>query len=330
MNRPEEIGHLTADDLEKYFHQPLPAVRRLSAQPPTYLLIDPATDQIRLRVPPGFGAPDVTTFDRITFDVVQELDEDDEWFELTIDATENHHEAYLVIAAIVDLVVNGTSFTDAVADGLRSFEELLLRKRRLTDEQQVGLFGELLFLEHAITHGTALNVVDAWAGADREEHDFLFDGFSVEVKCTRSESRIHSIASASQLQPSPDRALYLLSIQVTAASSASQGRALGDVVASIRDGLSNQSRQIFDKKLEDVGWRHDDTDLYQRRWSLRSVPRTFLVDDDFPALTPKHIADIVPQPSHVVGVQYRLDLTQFEAAAVTPELLDEFCKEPKP
>lgn len=326
----DEVGHLNADDIEKYFHQPLPAVRRLSAQPPTYLLIDPATERIRLRVPPESGAPDVTAFDRITFDVVQELGEDDEWFELTIDATENHHEAYLVIAAIVDLVVNGTSFTDAVADGLRSFQELLLRKRRLTDEQQIGLFGELLFLEHAITHVTAPNVVNAWAGADREEHDFLFDGFSVEVKCTRSESRIHLIASASPLQPSPERPLYLLSVQVTAAGAASQGRALGDVVASIRDDLSEQSRQLFDMKLEDVGWRHDDTELYQRRWSLRSVPRTFLVDDDFPALTPKRIADIVPQPSHVVGVQYRLDLTQFEAATAVPELLDEFCKEPQP
>lgn len=326
----DEIGHLTADDIEKYFRQPLPAVRRLSAHPPAYLLIDPVAERIRLRVPPESGAPDVTAFDRIAFDVVQEIGEDVEWFELTIDAAENHHEAYLVIAAIVDLVVNGTSFTDAVADGLRSFQELLLRKRRLTDEQQIGLFGELLFLEHAMTHVTAPDVVNAWAGADREEHDFLFDGFSVEVKCTRSESRIHLIASASQLQPSPDRPLYLLSVQVTAAGAASQGRALGDLVAGIREDLSEQSRHLFDTKLEDAGWRDDDTELYPRRWSLRSTPRTFLVDDDFPALTPKRIADIVPQSSHVVGVQYRLDLTQLAAAAAIPELLDEFCKEPQP
>lgn len=330
MTGGEVVGHLTADDIEKYFHQPLPALRRLSAQPPTYLLIDPSAERIRLRVPPESEVPDVTAFDRIAFDVVQEPGEDVEWFELSIDATENHHEAYLVIAAIVDLVVGGRSFTDAVADGLRSFQELLLRKRRLTDEQQIGLFGELLFLEHAITHATAIDVINAWVGASREEHDFVFDGFSVEVKCTRSESRIHLIASASQLQPSPDRPLYLLSMQVTAAGAASRGRGLGDLIAGIRDALSEQSRHVFEKKLEDAGWRDDDTELYQRRWSLRSIPRTFLVDDNFPALTPKRIAEIVPQPSHVVGVQYRLDLTQLEAAAAIPELLDEFCKESQP
>jgi len=326
----DEIGHFTADDIEKYFHQPLPAVRRLSAQPPTYLLIDPATERIRLRVPPESGAPDVTAFDRITFDVVQELGNDVEWFELTIDARENHHEAYLVIAAIVDLVVNGTSFTDAVADGLRSFQELLLRKRRLTDEQLIGLLGELLFLEHAITHMPELDVVNAWAGSDLEEHDFLFDSFSVEVKCTRSESRIHTIASASQLQPSLDRPLYLLSVQVTAAGAAYQGRGLGDLIASIREDLSDQSRHLFDKKLEDAGWRDDDAELYQRRWVLRSVPRAFLVDDDFPALTPTRLAAVVPQASHVISVQYRLDLTQLEAEAAIPGLLEEFCKEPQP
>lgn len=327
MSGGDEIGHLTADDIEKYFRQPLPAVRRLSAHPPTFLMIDPATEQIRLRVPPEPRAPDVAVFDRITFDVVQEIGEDDAWFQLTIDAAENHHEAYLVVAAIVDLVVSGTPFTDAVADGLHSFQELLLRKRRLTDEQQVGLFGELLFLEHAIAQFPDRDAIKAWAGADLEEHDFLFDGFSIEVKCTRSESRTHLIASASQLQPSPDRPLYLLSIQVTAAGAAFQGKGLGELIANIRDGLSEQSRHLFDKKLEDAGWRDADAELYQRRWSLRSVPRPFLVDDDFPALTPKRIADVVPQASHVVGVQYRLDITQLEAAAEVPELLDEFCKE---
>lgn len=329
MGAGDEIGHLTADDIEKYFLQPLPAVRRLSAQPSTYLLIDPGTEQIRLRVPPESGVPDVTTFDRITFEVVQELGEDDEWFELAIDATDNHHEAYLVIAAIVDLVVNGNPFTDAVAEGLRSFQELLLRKRRLTGEQQIGLFGELLFLEHAMTHVSAPDVINAWTGADREEHDFLFEALSVEVKCTRSESRIHVITSASQLQPSPERPLYLLSVQITAAGAAAQGRGLGDVIRGIRGALPEQSRHLFDKKLEEVGWRDEDAELYQRRWVLRSAPRAFLVDDDFPALTPKRIATVVPQASHVIGLQYRLDLTQLEAEAAIPELLEEFCKEPQ-
>lgn len=326
----DEIGHLTADDLEKYFRQPLPAVRRLSAQPPTYLLIDPATEQIRLRVPPEPGFPDVMAFDRITFEVVRELGEDDEWFELAIDATDNHHEAYLVMAAIVDLVVSGTPFTDAVTEGLRSFQELLLRKRRLTDEQQIGLFGELLLLEHAITHVPAPDVVGAWTGTDQEEHDFLFEALNVEVKTTRSEKRIHVITSASQLQPSPERPLYLLSVQVTAAGAAAQGRGLGDVIGNIREDLPEPSRHLFDKKLEEIGWRDDDAELYQRRWVLRSAPRAFLIDDDFPALTPSRIAAIVPQASHVIGVQYRLDLTQLEADATIPELLEEFCKEPQP
>jgi hypothetical protein len=318
--------HLTSDDLDAYYRGAIRATRRLASEPDCVLIIDPELDRILLRVPVGESAPDVSMFDRIELDVVQDYGSDDEWFELAIDATGNRYEAYHVIASIVDLMIGGVGFGPAVAETLASFKDILSRRQRLTDEQQVGLLGELLFLEHCLDRIGPQEALDAWLGAAGEEHDFVFASFDVELKSTRSEARVHVINSTTQLESSPNRPLYLLSQQFTAAGAAKRGATLPNVINRIRKTLGPQKRRVLDTEVEKIGWRDEDEALYPNRWVSRSEPRAYIVDEDFPAITPTRLASAVPKPEHVVSVQYRLDVTQLEAAPA-PYPVDQFCQE---
>ena len=318
--------HLTSDDLDVYYRGGIRATRKLSSQPECLLVIDPESDRIILRTPASESGPDVTAFDRISLDVVQDYGVDEEWFELAIEAAGNRYEAYHVIASIVDLLIGGIGFGRAVTETLASFKDLLSRRQRLTDEQQVGLLGELLLLEHCIDLIGAEEALDAWLGAAGEEHDFVFHAFDVEIKSTRSEARVHMINSVSQLQASPDRPLYLLSVQLTAAGAAKAGATLSNVVSRLRRSLRAQPRRVLDGELGKVGWRDEDAELYPNRWVHRSDPRAYLVDQDFPAITGSRLAAAIPRVEHVVGVQYRLDVTQLDWQRA-PYPVDQFCQE---
>lgn len=321
-------AHLTVDDIEAYFHGGMRATRKLADSPQCLLVIDPQLEQMALRTPvrDTAAAPDVSMFDRISFDVVEVYGEVGEWFELTIESAGNRFEAYHVIADIVDLLVGGVAFRAAVTESLQSFKDILSKKQRLTEEQQVGLLGELTLLEFCVAELGIQPSLDAWLGAQGEEHDFVFPSFDVEIKSTRSEARVHMINSVTQLESSPGRPLFLLSLQFTAAGAARQGVSLADVINRLRRELGTQHRRVFDSELASVGWRDEDETLYPRRWVKRSAPTAYLADEAFPAITSSRLASVLPSPEHVVSVQYRLDVTQM-VPSLAPHPIDRFCTE---
>jgi hypothetical protein len=64
--------------------------------------------------------------------------------------------------------------------------------------------------------------------------------------------------------------------------------------------------------LDELGWRSDDADLYPTFWVLRTQPRAYAVQGDFPAMTPKAVGSRVPNFGLVSDVSYRVDLTDLE------------------
>jgi hypothetical protein len=317
-----QSSRLSGDDVEAYFRAGFFSRRKVLDSPETYIEFDPQQEWIRLRTPAAESAPELNGFERMTVDVIDELGAG-VWAELRVDAREMHYEAYLILASVVDLMRGGLSFAAAISEGVDSFRELLKTKRKLTDEAQIGLLGELLLAEHALGTQSAEYVLSAWLGPDREEHDFVFLSFDTEVKTTRGEQRIHLINSVTQLEPTPGRPLYLLSIQVTAAGAAEQGSTLGEQIAAIRRMLDSRLVRAFESRLESLGWRDSDADQYPKRWVLRSAPRAYLVDDSFPAITSSRLQKAVPQPELVGGVQYRVDVTTVEAS-IAPEPVASF------
>jgi hypothetical protein len=211
----DDADHLTPETVEEYFRTGVATALPLDTGLQAVLEIDPQRDELRLLLPAAGADPEVTAFERISLRRGPLAGRAGEWFTIELDARGIHYEAYSLIESILDQVQSGASLRHAVSEAVAQFKGLLASRARLTAEKEAGLIGELLVLRHLIDTLGEEGALQAWLGPDSEEHDFGFVAYDAEVKTTRSEDRIHLIGSETQLQPQPDRPLYLVSIQIT-------------------------------------------------------------------------------------------------------------------
>lgn len=319
----DQITHLTAETLDEYFRAGTPVPLRLAGAPVRLLRIDPPSQTIELWTPVDGPEPDVTKLSRVSLDTDQIGD--DPCYVVTVDARNAHYEAYSLLAAIVDDLQAGRTLQVATARSLDTYENLLERRGRISEEKALGLIGELLVLEHLVGAIGENQAVRAWLGPGNEEHDFVLDVIDAEVKTTLAERRTHLIGSETQLQLSPGRPLWLVSIQLTRAGAADQGFGLPETINRIRSGLSS-TRSLIDGYFGTQGWSDLDSDLYPERYMWRSRPAAFEVDDRFPAITRTRLNSVVPQPELVVQVSYRVDVTSL-APGSPPGALGGFVQE---
>lgn len=325
MTPPEQGGVFTPETLDRYLQSGHPSVHRIGEQPECTLLIEPHLRTLRLRTPATDSLPELGGYDRIKFDIIEEPGEAGIWFDLAIDADGVAFEGYSLIMAVADHLQAGQQFKQAVSDALATFRELLARRRGLSDEQEVGLFGELAVFEHLIDSIGEEAATASWLGPDSEEHDFVIPECDLEVKTTRAEGRVHVIGAASQLTTSPDRPLYLVSIQITGGGAATGGETLPQRVQRIRT-LLGKSGRVFDERLRSLGWDAASApETYTRRFLPRSAPRTYQIDERFPAINHEGIARIVARPELVVSLAYRIDVTGLTASE-PPAALTGFCE----
>lgn len=317
--------HLDPRSVEAYFQLGARTAFDLGKEQPVRMVIDPVAESIELMTPAVGADPEVSSFERLSFSRIAL--EGTEWFLLRVDAHDMHYEGYVLIESVVDLLHSGATFRHSVSEALVSLKELLASRRRLTDDKVTGLIGELLVLQHVIGSVGELVAIEAWLGPDAAEHDFAFPEFEAEVKTTTSEHRVHVIGSETQLEASPHTPLNLVSIQITRAGAGERGFTLPSLVADIRASLDHSIRS-FDLALEGLGWRAEDADLYRRTYQLRSTPRAYAVDAEFPAITSARLGTVVPNVVNVSAVSYRVDVTDlpFIEAGVP---LHDFCEAPE-
>jgi hypothetical protein len=232
----DDAKHLSPDTVEDYFRAGVAAAFSLSAQVGARLEIDPHHQELRLIVPAIGGVPEVTSFERIRVDRQKGAVDS---FVLAVDATGMHYEAYVLLESIVDQLRSGASFRHAVSESVQGLNGILASRRRMTEEREAGLIGELLVLDHLLETRDEDQALQAWLGPFSEEHDFGFASFDAEVKSTRSEGRSHVIGSETHLQPVPGRPLYLISIQLTSAGGAADGFTLPEMIETVRESLEN-------------------------------------------------------------------------------------------
>lgn len=308
-------GHpsvFTPETLAAYMASSVPSEQRIGDTPPCVLGIDPVRRELTLRTPATGSDVDVSPYRIIHADLFEELGEETVWFRLTIDARGIEYEAYSLLWSVADQLQRGEEMERALRVALESYHDLLARAPRLSEDQEIGLFGELIALERAIGNLGETAALAAWLGPQSEEHDFVLPEGDVEVKTTRTERRIHVIHGADQLTPKPGRPLYLMSIQVTRAGASAEGRTLPEAIETLR-GRLQRGRTAFDNRLESLGWSdHRAESLYTVRFLLRSEPVFYVVDDSFPAITTDGLARILARPDLVRLVDYRIDVTTLD------------------
>lgn len=308
---------LNPDTLDKYFRSGLMTTHQVNDSPQMIIKIDGPGQKISVLTPSNGALLDTATMRRVTTGV--DVRNGTEWAQLTMDARGMHAEAYGLMISIVQAMRGGATFAAASSAAMTNMKALLAAKPRISDEKQVGLFGELLLYRSLLDAYDEHTVIDWWLGPLAEERDYAFPAFDAEVKTTLSESRTHVIHGAGQLDPSPGRSLWLVSVQITRAGGDPNGLGLPDLIGSIRGRLSS-TRDRFVGHLASQGWDDDDSAMYPTTYVPRTAPAAYLVNEDFPAVTPERLQAMVPHSDLVSDVTYRVDVSGRTAGAPGPPL----------
>lgn len=298
--------HVDVAAIEKYFDDGLDGVLAVEGHPPARLVISAAHDELAIRVPATQDVPDVTAFSNIRLDLLDE--EGATWHQLSVRVDGNLAEVYSTLRGVLDRVqISKIPLSAAVASALDSLAEILSKRRGLSKDQQLGLAGELLAFAALANAQDVSAALEAWMGPLGEEHDFALPNGDVEVKVTLSERRHHWISSLSQLVPTLGRKLYVLSIQLTPAG-AGTGWSLPALAEHART-LNDSQASAVESRINEMGYRTSDSDLYVDRWTLRSAPQFFLVDENFPVISQDALSQVVPSSTRIVDIRYRVDLS---------------------
>lgn len=201
----------------------------------------------------------------------------------------------------------------AFETAIHRWRELISRKGLLTDEQQLGLQGELAFLRALLrVHGP--QSVLAWTGRNQsfpERHDFRIGTIEIEIKSTRSSHRHHIIHGLSQLQASASYKLYIFSIRFESAG-VGGGRSLCDEIKDIRLTLGNAELELkeFNGRLLASGFRDEEAEHYQKKLILADLPMLIAVDDSCPRITRQMISNELPSElaARIDDLSYRVNL----------------------
>jgi hypothetical protein len=183
-------------------------------------------------------------------------------------------EAFLVlvvdIATRLKSITGGPTWSDVLA-WVEEWQSLLGRRAALTGEQQLGLWGELWVISHAVNPDS---LVAGWRGPEQEAVDFFFDGVGLEVKVSRRAHQ-HYVSQHQVDLPLGIHDAYLLS--VWAGVEPVRGVSLAELVDALLSRVSD-APALF-KRIVFVGYSPLDRDQYTTRFIPLEAPRWFRAED---------------------------------------------------
>jgi hypothetical protein len=304
--------HLSPEGFRSYLRAGVPIDHPIEGEPKLILFIDPSRRRIGLRAPATNEASVAISLENVGFDTVYVNGR--RHLQLEISDPSLFTDAYPVLCAVADRVqLDGQTFGAAISSTFRKLGHLLRAEDALSREAETGLVGELAFLAGMIRTYGPTDAVRAWRGGQGEEHDFGCPDADLEVKTTSSEQRVHWISSLTQLVPTNDRLLLLVSIQITRAGVG--GRSLSNIVQYVRS-IAMGERDTFDDRLATAGWRERHAESATQRWRARTQPSMFVVDERFPRLTVDLLRNADFDLAVISDVRYRLDLTTYPPSVV--------------
>ena len=316
----QDSRYLTDAALDEFIASGPKTAFRIPGVPEVRLVFLPGADGgVALRVAWDGGAvPDLSEYEHLSASVVN--DGEQAWAELLVDDPDVFRRALPVVWRIADRIQLGqVSFAQAVIVTLADFRGLLESAPALSAQREVGLFGELTVLDCLVSALGGPGAIAAWRGPNGDEHDFDLGGGDLEVKSTISEKRVHWVGSLSQLEPTPGRALWVLSMQLT--TGLGDALTVADLIGKLRSRLVGAELAAFEKKLYSAGWREKYRATIRRRFKMRSTPLLLPVDAEFPALTQKRVAAAGMPLARLREIAYSIDVTGLSEELCPPSVL---------
>ena len=173
----------------------------------------------------------------------------------------------------------------------------------LTQEAQVGLFGELRFFsDHLLERVPAHDAVDAWKGPAGGNQDFDLLGRCVEIKSTTVIPPVSvNIASMTQLDERPVELLLLCHVSLVV--DGGEGESLPELVERVRETIKFQDASALDglnAKLIEAGYLDAHSELYSNRRYKHRQTKFFTVRNGFPRVTPGDLREGIADCSYTV------------------------------
>lgn len=173
----------------------------------------------------------------------------------------------------------------------------------ISEEIQIGLMGELIFLNEYLSEAIPLEkAINAWVGPEKEKQDFRISGISIEVKAymDRKQDQVN-ISSLEQLNNN-DNNLYLWTIGFR---STDNGETLEDYCKKIQKRIYEEcpsALSAFEDLLISYGYySHCKYDNLKRLSQYKNS--CYLVKEGFP------IIPISIKNPAIISVNYKLDLS---------------------
>lgn len=312
--------HISSENFDRYLDSQLPVMIPVRGTPEVFLFIEPFRSELGLRIVVGMHmiAPE-TGLRNVVARVIMR-DGNCYFLEVVVTVPTLFRDAYPMLCAMADRVqLDGMPPVQALRATLDRLKTLLTAPESLTREREVGLFGELLVLGGLIQALGPLAAVQAWRGSESEEHDFGLSTLDLEVKTTTSEHRAHWIESITQLVPTLNRPLWLVSHQITMAGTG-HGRALHALIDTLRATIGMGSdRDGFETALSHSGWREEERERLVTRWTRRTESLAYHVTTSFPRLTPDALRQHGVSLHRIVDVRYRIDLDGLADQPTAPD-----------
>jgi hypothetical protein len=178
-------------------------------------------------------------------------------------------------------VIVNTSNT--ISKWKRLFDKI--RPNLLTEEQQKGLMGELLFINELIKNGISISVsINNWFGPDFFNKDFIIENTGFEIKTTSQDRPVIKISSEQQLDSQDLKSLFL--VQFVLEERKNNGNSLPEIISNLREILKNEyaEKLIFENSLLKTGYNDNDAIRYVKKYEVIEVVM-YNVEDDFPKIT---------------------------------------------
>jgi len=229
-----------------------------------------------------------------------------------------------VFAALAEDLARRVSESLTPADQARSFIGQLSRWQKfltastegLTDEQQRGLWGELLCLRDRLLPSLGFPAVSGWKGPERAHQDFQFENGAIEVKTTLAKQpQVVRITSERQLDYGswPTLILHVIAVDVRDGGV----ETLPGMVTSLRAKLVAEptAREQFEDRLLLAGYIESHVGRYLERGYVARSETSLHVRRGFPMLAERNL------PTGVGDVNYGLSLAACQAFSMSDATL---------
>lgn len=172
----------------------------------------------------------------------------------------------------------------------------------LTPQQQRGLFGELYFLKLMLDHfNNDEKVIHAWQAPTGANQDFYFDGNTIEIKTSKSNTPSIKISNEFQLDTTGLKNLYIAFYKLN--EYPGNEYTLLSIISEIRSLLvfNEEILTEFNLKLESLGISIDNETEYNITTISVQDEKYYFVTPDFPKITTKKIDDAISKVSYEIA-----------------------------